>query len=133
MAVAHPPPVRNTLSPVHRRSRTPGLSEIPKREDRALSRFSAFSLYVAIGLCASIALGQQSMAPVKAFPTQVQGQIRISREAIPELPFSVVGPRGALLGQQDGAFEMWLFPWKIFDQMHIEVNMQDYPVPIQVN
>lgn len=49
------------------------------------------------------------------------------------LPFSVVGPRGAILGRQDGSYEVWLFPWKILSNLRMTVNMQDYPVPIEVN
>ena len=55
------------------------------------------------------------------------------RETDPALPFSVVGPRGALLGSQDGHFEAWIFPWKIFNNMRISAQMQDYAVPIDVN
>lgn len=59
--------------------------------------------------------------------------MRISRPAIPGLPFSVAGPRGALLGRQDGVFEAWLFPWKILNNVRMTVNMADYAVPIEVN
>ncbi len=58
---------------------------------------------------------------------------RISRQAEPVKPFSVLGPRGALLGQQDGRFEAWVFPWKILSGLRITANMQDYAVPIDVN
>jgi glycogen debranching enzyme len=89
----------------------------------------------AVGLLwiSPLALPQSSLSPVPAFPIQTPGQLTISREAVPELPFSVIGPRGAILGTQDGTFELWLFPWKILSQMRISVNLQDYPVPIQVN
>lgn len=59
--------------------------------------------------------------------------LSIRRQAIPEMPFSVVGPRGAILGRQDGTYELWLFPWKILSGMRMSVRMQDYPVPIDVN
>ncbi len=57
----------------------------------------------------------------------------IQDQTIASHPFSVTGPRGALLGQQDGTFEAWVFPWKIFNDLQITANMQDYPVPINVN
>ncbi|HKS73445.1 MAG TPA: hypothetical protein VJQ82_09630 [Terriglobales bacterium] len=57
----------------------------------------------------------------------------IEREAIPSHPFTVAGPRGAILGQQDGSFEAWIFPWKILSNLRITAEMQDYPVPIDVN
>lgn len=59
--------------------------------------------------------------------------LTIVRETDPARPFSVVGPRGALLGQQDGRFEAWVFPWKVFSGLRISVRMQDYAVPIDVN
>jgi glycogen debranching enzyme len=62
-----------------------------------------------------------------------KAEMRISRQAIPELPFSVVGPRGAILGRQNGSFEAWVFPWKILTGVHLTVNMENYPVPLDVN
>jgi glycogen debranching enzyme len=59
--------------------------------------------------------------------------LKIVREAIPAKPFTVAGPRGALLGQQDGSFEAWIFPWKILSNLRLTVEMKDYPVPIDVN
>ena len=58
---------------------------------------------------------------------------RISRQAEAGKPFSVLGPRGALLGQQSGQTEAWIFPWKIFSNLHIEARMQDYAVPIDLD
>ena len=43
------------------------------------------------------------------------------------------GPRGAVLGQQDGVFEAWIFPWKILSDLRIRADMENYPVPIAVN
>ena len=79
------------------------------------------------------AAGQSAPLPeVPAFPIH-SDLPSISRQAEAIKPFSVIGPRGALLGQQNGKFEAWVFPWKIFDDMRITANMQDYPVPIDLN
>jgi glycogen debranching enzyme len=67
------------------------------------------------------------------FPFENTVPLKIAREAIPSRPFTVVGPRGALLGRQDGSFEAWIFPWKIFSNFRISAEMKDYPVPIDVN
>lgn len=61
------------------------------------------------------------------------GLPRIARTVSPFEPFSVSGPRGALLGSQDGSLEAWVYPWKIFSGLKISVRMKDYPIPIQVN
>ncbi len=74
-----------------------------------------------------------ALAPVPAFPMGSKPALRITREVGPARPFSVLGPRGALLGSQDGRYEAWIFPWKILGDMRITANMQDYPVPIEVN
>lgn len=67
------------------------------------------------------------------FPFQDTVPLKIVRNAIPANPFTVVGRRGAILGQQDGTFEAWIFPWKIFSNLRITAEMQNYPVPIDVN
>lgn len=73
-------------------------------------------------------------APVPAaFPFENTVPLKIVREAVPVRPFSVMGPRGAILGRQDGSFEAWIFPWKIFSNLRMTVEMKDYPVPIDVN
>ncbi len=79
--------------------------------------------------------GQQppALPAVPAFGLEQEPALHIAREVDPAHPFSVIGPRGALLGRQDGSYEMWIFPWKILSHMRIRAEMQDYPVPIDVN
>ena len=79
------------------------------------------------------ARAQSDRSPASAFPAATRQLPILHGQAIPQLPFSVVGPRGAILGQQDGTCEVWLFPWKVLSGMRLTVNMQDYPVPIDVN
>jgi hypothetical protein len=79
---------------------------------------------------------QTPLAPlsaIPAFPIQSNQPLRISRQADPDRPFTVVGPHGALLGKQNGSFEAWIFPWKIFSDMHITAETQNYGLPIDVN
>ena len=73
------------------------------------------------------------LTPIPSFPFLSRELPRISEQAVPGKPFSVVGPRGAILGRQDGKYEAWIFPWKIFCGMRMTVHMQNYPVPITVN
>lgn len=94
-------------------------------------------------LCPAVPLVAQTALPslpvVPAFPLEpvsaiaTQGQLNIQHEAVPARPFSVVGPRGAVLGQQDGSLEVWLFPRKILSHLRISAQMDNYPVPIDVN
>jgi glycogen debranching enzyme len=65
--------------------------------------------------------------------TDEPAQLAIRSNITAQKPFTVTGPRGALLGQQDGSFEAWIFPWKILSDWRITAEMNDYPVPIDVN
>lgn len=99
----------------------------------AISRTIGLGLLL-LCLGAETAVAQQeSLAVPAAFPCTDAEGLKIVREVDPARPFSVVGPRGALLGSQDGRFEAWVFPWKIFNNMRISARMQDYAVPIEVN
>ena len=73
------------------------------------------------------------LPPIAALPSAPASLLHIERETGPGRPFSVVGPRGALLGQEDGVCEGWIFPWKVFSDFRIAVRMQNYDVPIEVN
>ena len=70
---------------------------------------------------------------LSGFVLDQPGQLAIRSDIMAQKPFSVTGPRGALLGQQDGSFEAWIFPWKILSNLRIQADMKDYPVPIDVN
>jgi glycogen debranching enzyme len=76
---------------------------------------------------------QGDLPPLPSFAAEQPAQPLISSDVMAQKPFSVTGPRGALLGQQDGSFEAWIFPWKILSHMRITAEMKDYPVPIDVN
>jgi glycogen debranching enzyme len=82
------------------------------------------------------AFAQSSLTPLPTlheFPLYPGSQPVISHDINPLHPFSVVGPRGTILGSQDGSYEAWLFPWKILTNMRISAEMENYPVPIDVN
>jgi glycogen debranching enzyme len=70
-----------------------------------------------------------SIAPI---PFDTTGPV-LRANAEPQKPFTVAGERGVVLGQQDGAFEAWVLPVKVLSHFTIEAQMEDYPVPIDVN
>ncbi|HEX4039145.1 MAG TPA: hypothetical protein VHX37_13900 [Acidobacteriaceae bacterium] len=96
---------------------------------------------IALGVAALAVCAGQARAVAQPVASRTAGSpgadqasgLRIVREVEPARPFSVVGPRGALLGHQNGGFEAWVFPWKIFGDLRISAQMQDYDVPLDVN
>jgi glycogen debranching enzyme len=89
------------------------------------------SLIFFIAMCAT-AHAQSWLVPLENFaPTH--GQLQLQRHAELEKPFTVAGECGALMGQQDGRFEAWLFPVKILSHMQIQAQVEGYDVPIDVN
>ncbi len=48
-------------------------------------------------------------------------------------PFTVAGPRGVLVGQQQGLFEAWVLPVKLLSHFTVEAEVEGYPVPLDLN
>lgn len=72
------------------------------------------------------------LQPVPAFSID-KSPITLSRHTESEKPFTVSGECGAMMGQQDGSFESWIFPVKLFSHLTIEAHVDGYDVPIDVN
>ncbi len=82
---------------------------------------------------ASAALGRPSavLQPLPLF-SRATDPLTITRPVEPEEPFTVAGEQGAILGEQSGTFEAWLFPVKVLSDFRISAKLADYPVPIDV-
>ncbi len=93
--------------------------------------FCAFAWVVS----APLVLAQNDwLAPVPAFPlASPAGGLVIHQRSSTLQPFTVAGPCGATVGQGDGSFEAWTWPVKLLSHVHIEANLQNYPVPIALN
>jgi glycogen debranching enzyme len=103
-------------------------------EMKKVSRLLTLSLSALFSQSLMVHSQIQPFATTSDFVSATQAApLLISQEAVPIKPFSVIGPRGSVLGQQSGEFEAWIFPWKIFSGMRITANMENYPVPIDVN
>ena len=57
----------------------------------------------------------------------------IRRAARAKEPFSVTGERAAVLGQQDGSFEMWLLPVKLIADVRLAAKLEGYDAVIDLN
>ncbi|MDE1177148.1 MAG: glycogen debranching protein [Edaphobacter sp.] len=56
------------------------------------------------------------------------------RQAVkPNLPFTVTGSSGAILGLQNGNIELWDLPTKVFSNLQITAELDGYAVPIKLN
>ncbi|HEU5401082.1 MAG TPA: glycogen debranching protein, partial [Terriglobales bacterium] len=92
----------------------------------------AYPVISCILFFASIVCAQQKYEPVAKFPLW-KSPLKITETATPNRPFSVAGERGAILGQQDGTFELWSFPYKLLQHTHITAELDGYGVPIDLN
>jgi hypothetical protein len=63
----------------------------------------------------------------------VDNPITLRRHVEAEKPFTVAGECGAMMGQQNGSFESWIFPVKLISHLTIEAHVDGYDVPIDVN
>jgi glycogen debranching enzyme len=87
----------------------------------------------AVGLPAQNSASSPSwLRPVAGFPLS-DDPITLRQHAEAEKPFTVAGECGAMMGQQNGSFESWIFPVKLFSHMTIEAHVDGYDVPIDVN
>ncbi len=48
-------------------------------------------------------------------------------------PFTVAGPHGIAVGQQQGPFEAWILPVKLLSHLTLEAEVQGYAVPLDLN
>ena len=95
--------------------------------------------WLSVCLCGTIHVPAQNTAassgwlqPVAQFPLS-NDPITLRRHVEAEKPFTVAGECGAMMGQQNGSFEAWIFPVKLFSHMTIEAHVDGYNVPIDVN
>jgi len=87
---------------------------------------------IAFSLLAQFLSSQQTFEPLKNFDL-AKSPIAITELATARRPFSVVAERGAVLGQQDGSFELWSLPYKILQRARVSVDLDGYGVPIDLN
>lgn len=80
----------------------------------------------------ALAAVQTSFTPVQSFSLS-GNPLEIRQPAQANRPFSVPGARGAILGQQDGSFELWLLPVKILHNVRLTATLEGYETTINLN
>jgi glycogen debranching enzyme len=85
---------------------------------------------------AGVAGAQASSAPslhaITDLPWRMEGPVIHAAVADGE-PFTVAGPRGIVVGQQQGPFEAWILPVKILSHLTIQADVEGYSVPLDLN
>jgi glycogen debranching enzyme len=75
---------------------------------------------------------QETFQPTPQFPLS-DGPLIIRQAVEPQHPFTVTGSTGAILGLQNGTVELWVLPTKVFSNLHLSAELDDYTVPIDLN
>ena len=91
---------------------------------------AALSLVIMLGGVAAAQTGM--LRPIDAFPIRDDG-LAIRRHVEVGKPFTVAGTRGVMPGQQEGTFEAWVSPVKLFSHFTIRADVEGYSVPIDLN
>lgn len=88
-----------------------------------------FALVCAAGLVASPLAAQQRAAAAR-FPI-LPSPIGLSGDARPHQYLGIVGRRAAWLGEETGAAELWVHPFKLADHFELAFRIPDYVEPIR--
>lgn len=98
-----------------------------------------FPRAVAILFLCAVCAAQQPL-PIPAPPLNPlsgisfpKGPLTIHATAVPNLPYTVTGAGGAILGQGDGTAEVWQFPVKFFSGLRVRAEVDGYPTVIDLN
>ena len=74
-------------------------------------------------------------APLQALPSlALREDGPVLKQAVQaNVPFTVAGPQGVVLGEQNGAFEAWVLPVKLLSHLTLEATIEGYGVPVDLN
>ncbi len=97
----------------------------------------ALGLGVALGMSGGAAWAQTApsldwLKPAPQFPLAAS-ELTLRQHAEAGKPFTVAGQCGAVMGEQNGSFEAWVFPVKLLSHFTISAAVEGYPVPIDLN
>ncbi len=85
-----------------------------------------------LSISGGVAAAQTALHPVGLPLAGSNGPVLRQRVSFGE-PFTVAGPHGVLVGQQQGELEAWLLPVKLFSHLTLEAQVEGYSVPIDLN
>jgi len=88
--------------------------------------------YFVIGNAAAAAAQAVALHPLPSLNVARTG-LSIERRVQAGQPFTVAGPQGVVLGQQEGTFEAWVLPVKLLSHFSLRAQVEGYAVPIELN
>lgn len=95
-------------------------------------RFRGATWLCLLGSVGAAAQSSGRLEPVHAFPLRDDGPVLQQAVQTGE-PFTVAGPQGVLVGQQQGELEAWVLPVKLLSHLTVEAEVEGYPVPLDLN
>jgi hypothetical protein len=94
---------------------------------------SMFKTFLLLQLALTpFALMAQSTPSLMRFPLETSS-LAIHHTVESQQPFSLIGEHSAILGAQDGSFELWLMPVQILRNARLTARLQGYDAPILLN
>jgi glycogen debranching enzyme len=91
-----------------------------------------FASALVFAIAARAQTSAEWLQPIAHFPL-AKSDLTIDQHAEIGKPFTVAGQCGAIMGEQTGGFEAWVFPVKLLSHFTISAEVAGYPVPIDVN
>ena len=92
--------------------------------------------FVLIGLAITLPAPAQTNSAIRLHPvprfTIAADALAVRRAVEAQRPFTAAGPSSALLGEQSGKLEAWLYPVKILSQLAITAELANYGTPIAI-
>ncbi len=86
-----------------------------------------------LAMLCGVVWGQDAgLRAVEHFPLQESGLV-MRQQVVTGKPFTVAGPHGVVLGQEEGTFEAWVLPVKLLSHFSIRAEVEGYSVPIDLN
>ncbi|MDP9038088.1 MAG: hypothetical protein M3O02_02290 [Acidobacteriota bacterium] len=83
-------------------------------------------------LALHVSAQQLPLHPIAELPLRSDGPV-LRRAVQSGEPFTVAGPHGIAVGQQQGPFEAWILPVKLLSHLTLQAEVQGYAVPLDLN
>jgi hypothetical protein len=94
------------------------------KENKLEKKMKKLLTYYLLFTCYSLLLAQQPKFPLH------KNDIELTRTAQPNQYFDKIGRKAALMGYENGSFEMWIWPWKVLRSFELQFFLGSSTTPI---